>query len=221
MSATIHPTRLEKLLKHLEDSQPFHLEVGLKMAQAYGGAIYPVDLLAQAVLNRSANLLDGFVTLARKRNFICCAPLLRLQIDNCLRFYAVFIVKDCHRFAMDVLQGTQINKMKDRNGKLMTDRYLAERLNEEHPWILRVYERTSSYIHLSDTHIFNTVKQSSEEKEAQGIQEFKMGVGDNFEGDELYEEAALALIEATNILFKYLVGWVKTKDNPPKRKRKS
>jgi hypothetical protein len=142
MPANIHPTRLEKLLKHLEDAQPFHLEVGLKMAKAYGGAVYPVDLLANAALNRSANLLDGFVTLARKRNFICCAPLLRLQLDNCLRFYAVFIVKDPHQFAMNVFEGTPINKMKDRDGKRMTDRYLAEKLNKEHSWVLRVYERT-------------------------------------------------------------------------------
>jgi hypothetical protein len=221
MSDKAKQTKLEKLLAHLEAAQPFHLEVGSKMARAYGGAVYPVDLLANAVLNRSANLLDGFVILARKRNFICCAPLLRLQIDNCLRFYAVFIVNDCHQFAMDVLQGTPINKMKDRKGKWMTDRHLAEELNKEYPWILRVYERTSGYIHLSNTHIFNTVKKGPDEKQAKGIQEFRMGVGDNFEGDGLYEEAALAFIEATNVLFKYLVGWIETKNNPPKRNKSS
>jgi hypothetical protein len=43
--------------------------------------------------------------------------------------------------------------------------------------------------------------------------EFKMGVGDNFAGDEFYEEAALAMTEATNVLFKYLVGWIQTKDS--------
>lgn len=221
MPAQPSRARLEKLLKHLENAQSFHLEVGLKMSQTGSGAIWPVDLLANGVLNRSANLVDGFIILVRKRNFICCAPLLRLQIDNCLRFYAVYLVKDCHQFAVDVLQGTPVSKIKDRNGKPMTDKYLAEKLNEKHPWILRVYKRTSGYVHLSNTHIFSTVDKTSEEMQARGILNFKIGRGDNFEDDELYEKAVSAFIETTKVLFNYLIGWIKTKDGLPKSKMES
>jgi len=100
-------SRLEKLLEILKASQKLHFEVWQKTMNAYGGKCYPVDLLAQAVLNRSLNLVEGFATLAQQRNMICCGALLRLQLDNCLRFYAVYLVKDPHDFAMQVLAANQ------------------------------------------------------------------------------------------------------------------
>jgi hypothetical protein len=171
--------------------------------------------LAQAVLNRLLNLVEGFVTLAQQRNLICCGALLRLQLDNCLRFYAVYLVKDPHDFAMQVFGGTPIKKMKDKNGKFMTDKYLAEKLNEKYPWVLNVYKKTSGYIHLSETHIFNTFLESPKEV---GTQEMGIGIGSNLEGDELFEEATEAFTEATKVMFEYLIGWQRTKANPPNRK---
>jgi len=184
--------------------------------QADGGAIYPVDLLAIAVLHRSTNLIRGFAMLVKQRNFISAAPLLRLQIDNCLRFYAVYLVKDPHEFAKNVFKGVHISKMTDKSGKSLTDSHLAKRLSELHPWVKRVYERTSAYVHLSSTHIFNTFAPTTPEKQKERIQKLVFGRGDCFPTDELYEEATEAFIAATDVLFKYLVGWVETKSSPPK-----
>jgi hypothetical protein len=212
---TDEKSRLEKLLENLKASQKLHFEVWEKTLNAYDGAFYPVDFLAQAVLNRSLNLVEGFVTLAQQRNLICCGALLRLQLDNCLRFYAVYLVKDPHDFAMQVFGGTPIKKFKDKSGKLMTDTYLAQKLNEKYPWVLNVYKRTSGYIHLSETHIFNTFLESSKDD---GTQEMGICIGSNLEGDELFEEATEAFTEATKVMFEYLIGWQRTKANPPKRK---
>lgn len=184
------------------------------MAKADGGAVYPLDLLANAVLHRSANLVRGYSLLVEQRNFICAAPLLRLQIDNCLRFYAAFIVADAHDFAEKVFKGVRVSKMKDRTGSLMTDAYLAKKLSRKHPWILRVYDRTSGYVHLSDTHIFNTFSPPTPGDLKETKQQIVVGPGDCFAGDALYEEATAAFIEATRLLFEHLVGWVKTKDRP-------
>jgi hypothetical protein len=214
-------TSLQQLVAHLRASEQLHLEVGRKMAEADGGKLYLVDLLANAVLHRSTNLVRGFAALVEQRNFICAAPLLRLQIDNCLRFYAVFIVEKPHDFAMEVLKGTQVRKLKDRTGAFMTDAYLSKQLNQIHPWVARVYERTSGYIHLSDAHIFNTFASRSPDEEKEGLQRLTIGAGDCFEGDELYKEAAAAFIEATQVLLKYVIGWVKTKESPPKAQTKT
>ena len=209
-------TRLQKLLAHLRDSEHLHLEIWKKMSEAHGGAFYPVDLLANAVLHRSINLVHGYAALVEQRNFICAAPLLRLQIDNCLRFYAVFIVDKPHDFAMKILSGVQVGKMKDKAGSLMADAYLTKKLSQIHPWVSRVYKRTSAYIHLSDAHIFNTFAPTSPEERKDRIQKLTVGAGDCFEGDEFYEEATEAFIEATHVLLNYVIGWVKTKQNPPK-----
>ncbi len=209
-------TRLQKLLARLRKSEDFHLEVWKQMMEADGGTFFPVDLLANAVLHRSINLVRGYITLVEQRNFICAAPLLRLQLDNCLRFYAVFIVDKPHDFALKVLDGVKISKMKDRTGTLMRDGYLVEKLGQIHPWVSRVYKQTSGYVHLSDAHIFNTFASTSPKEQKERKQNLVMGAGDCFETDEFYEEATEAFIEATQVLFNYVIGWVKTKENPPK-----
>ena len=184
--------------------------------EADGGAFFPVDFLANAVLHRSINLVRGYITLVEQRNFICAAPLLRLQLDNCLRFYAVFIVAKPHDFALKVLDGVPVRKLKDRTGERMTDTYLVKKLNQIYPWVSQVYERTSGYVHLSDAHIFNTFAPTSPEERKERKQNLVIGVGDCFETDDFYEEATEAFIEATHVLFNYVIGWMKTKQNPPK-----
>jgi len=208
-------SHLDQRLLYLKKSENLHNEVFLKLTKAYGGSVYPVDLLAFAVIHRSINLVKGFAILVENRNFISAAPLLRLQIDNCLRFYAVYLVPDPHKFATDILKGARIAKMKDKTGACMTDRYLASRLTEHHSWITQVYDRTSGYIHLSEAHIFNTFAQPTAENSKEKSQTISVGPGDNFVDDRFYEEAVEAFIEATNVLFKYLVGWLHTKENPP------
>lgn len=209
-------TQLKKLLTHLRRSEDFHLEVWKKMMEADGGSLFPVDLLANAVLHRSISLVRGFATLVEQRNLICAAPLLRFQLDNCLRFYAVFIVEKPHDFALQVLKGVRVSKIKDKSGKLMRDAHLVEQLSQKHPWVSKVYEQTSGYVHLSDAHIFNTFAPTSQEDQNKRKQNIVIGVGDCFETDEYYEEATEAFIEATDVLFEYVIGWVKTKQNPPR-----
>jgi len=183
------------------------------MTKAADGALFPVDLLALAALNRSANLVPGFALLIEARNFIAAAPLLRLQIDNCLRFYGVYIVGKPHAFASAVLKGEQIRKMKDSKGNLMTDRYLIQCVAKDFPWITNVYEKTSGYIHLSETHIASVFIGTPKEKLDKGICEIAIGPGDKFTDSALYEEAVEAFIAATKAMFHYLVGWVKTKES--------
>jgi hypothetical protein len=191
------------------------LEVGQKMAQVDDGALYPIDILASAVLHRSTNLIRGFATLVEQRNFICAAALLRLQIDNCLRFYAVYLVKEPHTFAMEIMKGSQVRKMQDRSGALLTDQYLVGQLSQHHPWIENVYKQTSGYVHLSEKHVYNIFASTSSGANEDGVQNVVIGHGDSFGTDALYEEATAAFIEATKLLFHYLIGWIKTKELRP------
>jgi hypothetical protein len=208
-------TTLADLVAHLRASEKFHLEVGQKIAKADHGNVYPVDLLANAVLHRSTNLIRGFTMLVEQRNFVCAAALLRLQIDNCLRFYAVFIVKEPHDFAMEVFKGTLVRKLRDKTGTFMTDAYLVAQLSRDYPWVARVYKQTSGYIHLSTAHIFNTFVPPSSSDAEERLQTIFVGAGDCFPDDELYKEATAAFIEATQVLFKHVVGWLVTKEGPP------
>ncbi len=201
---------LSTKLELLKDYEKKHLDLAHKMLMAYKGAIYPVDLLALGVLKRSMALLIGFRGLIKSKNFICAAPLIRLQLDNCLRFYATHLVDDPHKFVLSVLSGIEIRKLKDRNGKKMTDRYLVEHLSQEFPWMKRVYKETSGFIHLSDKHILSIFRNPQDNRKI----EILISSTDEDIPLKFYHEAIDAFMAITEIVIWLIEGWIFTKDNP-------
>lgn len=210
-------TRLIERLAFLRSGIDAQLQLGLRIMNAYGRALYPLDFLSSAVLHRSMSLISGFCEMIEAKNFICAAPLLRLQIDNLLRFYAAFVVTDPHEFAMEVVKGKQVRSLRDASGKKMTDRHLVTLLSKEYDWLERVYEHTSGYIHLSSKHIFNTLGNNGD---AEGEIDMYIGQSDNYISDSIRLEAVEGMIEITKVLNRFLEGWALTKANPEAVKKK-
>jgi len=104
---------IDKKLKHLENSKDLHLELLKMTIEADNKNLFALDLLAIAVYKRSISLINGFCDSIRNNNFICAAPLIRLQLDNLIRFYASFIVKNPHQFVSDVIEGKHIRNLED------------------------------------------------------------------------------------------------------------
>ena len=138
-------------LKTTEELNKKLLSLSKEIAKA--GDFFHVDIMTMAVVNRSFELSKGFKILIEDENFLCAAPLLRLQIDNLLRYSATWLVEKPHEFVAEVIKGTAIKKLKDASGKNMTDYYLKTQLSADIPWISKVYDKTSGYIHLSDSHV--------------------------------------------------------------------
>jgi hypothetical protein len=201
----------EQKLKLLKESIPFHLEMQLAIGKAYNGALYPLDILSTAVIHRSMSLISGFCDMIEKKNFICAAPLVRLQLDNWLRFYAAWLVSDPHDFAMKIFEGKEVRKIKDKEGKFLTDQYLTKKLSKEYPWVTNLYRETSGYIHLSKKHIFNTIKSISDKDRSYKI---AIGPSDTCIPEKFREEALDAMLAITQGLLRYLHGWGFTKANP-------
>jgi len=203
---------LDELLQKLEDQKKLHLEVTMKMLSADNASLYPLDFIGISASKRSMSLIGGFITMIRDRNFICAAPLLRLQLDNSLRFYAAFLVENPHELAMGFIEGKSIKDFKERGtNKKLTDSLLVERLAEHHPWITNVYKETSGYIHLSDKHLFNAMgKKNSKQKSVQ----FIGGEKDSFITEENRFEATYLMIQLTTVLLWLLHSWTLTKETP-------
>jgi hypothetical protein len=200
-------TALAKLVS-LEEAQA---NIWLRMLRAYRGALYPLDLLAIGALNRSAAQCAGFRNLVRSRNCICAASILRLQLDTALRFYAAFLVANPHTFASAVLKGTPVKRLKDKTGNPLHDTYLVSCLSKQYPWVAKVYQKTSGYIHLSEQHIFQAIE-SVEEQER--VIKIKMSAEDKELPEQTYVEAVEAFCSATKVFHHYVEGWIVTKDNP-------
>ena len=196
------------LIKKLEDKQ---VDVGMRMMSAYGGALYPLDLFALGAIKRSLSLCAGFKLLIGENNFTCAAAILRMQLDNALRLFAAFVVKEPHKFAVDVMDGISIRKLKDNTGQFMTDRHLVNILSKKYKWVERVYVETSKFVHLSDKHVFGIFTRTNEIDRTADI---SISARDDDVKKSAYVEAVDAFIAATNIFLDYLEGWVYTKSNP-------
>jgi hypothetical protein len=61
---------MEELLAKLESLKKAHLDEGMAVIKARGGAVSPFDLLTIRVLNRSMSLTSGFITLGREDNYV-------------------------------------------------------------------------------------------------------------------------------------------------------
>jgi len=181
-----------------------------KMLEAYNGAIYPLDLYAIGMLHRSQALIDGFCDLVKDRNLLCAAPLIRLQLDNALRFYASFIVDKPHEFAEQVSGGMPVRNLKDKENNKMTDAYLVKKLSLEHSFVEPLYEQTCGFVHFSNTHIYYSMRDIKKD----GTFTIPFSVKDIDNKDEIFIQAIDAFKSATNVLLKYVEGWIITKDNP-------
>lgn len=115
---------VEERIALLEELYEPQLKFGHDLMAADDGNFYPLDLLAFAAIKRSMSLQSAMLSLIRDNNYFSAASLLRLQIDSCMRFYAVFLVDDPHDLATMVLSGEKISNIKDRNGNKMRDAFI-------------------------------------------------------------------------------------------------
>jgi hypothetical protein len=209
---------IEKLLKNLEEVNKMHPYEGLAVMKAFKGAVYPFDLLAIAVLNRSMSLTSAFITLMRSNNFVASVTLIRPQLDTFLRFAAGWLVTDPHAFVDDILDGKPVKDIRTEKGQKMTDRFLVSHFSKEYPWISRVYENTSGYVHLSDKHMFVNAKNSDS---IQGRVIFKISDKDDHIPENFKIEAIAAFAEITKLILHRVYSWRYTKENSLQLERKA
>lgn len=192
---------INERLAFLGQSKQTHFNIAEKLS----GEIGPIDIYAFMVLKRSMSLVFGFTELIRQKNFLCAAPLIRLQIDNLLRFRASFQVDNQSQFVVDVLQENEVRKLKDRYGKNMTDVHLQDVFENEYPWLKGTYKNTSGYVNLSEKHFFNTIRASENGKD--GVLNIYIGPEDKMVSDEVYEGAIEEMILVTHALLTFIGNW--------------
>ena len=118
---------------------------------------------------------------------------------------------DPHDFVTKILDGQQINKMKDTSGAKMTDRRLVDNLSKEFPWIKKVYANANGYVHLSDKHLFNTVRFKENRT-------FKMIIGksDSSTPQDLILESIDVMVKVTNLILNACHSCYMVKEDPSK-----
>lgn len=140
--------------------QDKHFELVTAICGTNGpGATTPLfksDFVLLSVLNRSLDLVDGFLWAFNRWNLSTAAPCVRMQLDNVLRLG--LLLKAGPGAADILLSGRPLNRERDplsAPGKkyTLTDQRLREHASDRFPWLDLVYEKSSGWIHFSKVHV--------------------------------------------------------------------
>jgi hypothetical protein len=151
--------RVAECEKRLSDLIQDIITVGYEMLSVAGGKLHLPDIFFTGVLHRSINLIDAILVLTDRWNFVAAGPLIRLHLDTLLRLSYLRTTENPDAFIFQILEGKQVNKIKDEQGRNLTDTRLCDYARPIFPQIDNVYKGTSSLIHFSDKHVFAPLRQ--------------------------------------------------------------
>jgi hypothetical protein len=97
-----------------------HLKLLETVWAAAGGKVSPPDMVVPAVINRSLSILNAMAVALSTENAIVSAPLLRMQIDSILRFYAFFLVEDQVALLNALYEDQPFSRMTDKLGNRLS-----------------------------------------------------------------------------------------------------
>ncbi len=145
-------------LESLEAQLQTLLETGHKALEARDGAMFLLDLIIVGAVKRSLSLGHGMISMVKAKNMTCARAIVRMQIDTVSRLLAYTYVDDPESMASKIISGVPLYKFRSREGHFLRDVHLIDRLNDSHPWVREVYNRTSGEVHFSEKQLFASVQ---------------------------------------------------------------
>jgi hypothetical protein len=196
--------KLDALLGLVEADRKITLALLRRLIQAGNNNMFQMDFLALAAGKRCVSTSAGFHRLILDFNLLCSRVLLRTHIDTALRFAAVSLVDNVDQFATDIFQGKRIDKLKDASGKQLRDKYLVEHFSLKLPWLQKVYESLSGYVHFSGSHVAASFGRFDQD----GTVQLRIHADDAHFPEASWLEMVECFNETTMFFHTYLEGWV-------------
>lgn len=144
--------KLEDYLSLLKDA-PYNLidvqSCYLKVIKNEFNDNIPFTLFLSSIINRAISLNDAFVLLAEHNNYIAAISLVRLQLDNILAFYSIYLVADKNAYAKYIIDGNEATSFIGIEGKPLRNSYVAKKMKKLVPNAVTFYKDMCGYIHLS------------------------------------------------------------------------
>lgn len=158
-----------------------------------------------SITNRSIHLNRGFYNLIISENYFTALSIIRLQLDNCMRLYAMSLVEDSNTFYDDIFQGKKISAIKDKDKNPLKDYYLKEKLELIFYGFKNFYDDMSGFIHFSDKHFIANTKIINR-KEDKFTLRISVGEKEEMKNDEI-EMIIENMLTASNYLYKIICSY--------------
>ena len=148
---------MKKYINSLEESKEYYMGLVVEFQNTFYNNTDYFFFMSSAI-NRAMNINRGFTTLTKDDNYSCAIPLMRLMIDNCMRFWGISLVDDKHDYIRVWGSGEKISTIKDRNGKKLTDKHLSECFALLYRCVDKTYNDACAFVHFSDQNLYITAK---------------------------------------------------------------
>ena len=96
------------------------------------------------------------------------------------------------------LLGRNSRSSRVQNGKALTDAYLVDRMSRDYPWVRKVYNFTSGYVHFSESQFFDSIHSMSGDDEREMT--LQISHIDNKYAEERWVEIAACFNHLSEIL---------------------
>lgn len=203
LNLTDRLTRIEELERELTKKTSAIITCGKNVGSP--------DLFVLGALRRTLAQARGFRDLIASKNFPCAAAILRLQIDTAMRVNALSFIDNLDTACGKVLDGEKFKNLKSRHGDKLLDHYLRRKLAEENPWVDKVYEQTSDFIHLSGRHFQTSIDHTDE---VAGMAFFWISGVDPERPDTEYFEVVDTFFKATKLVGILVLGFLMARHQP-------
>lgn len=144
---------LEAKLTKIDETASSLLNIPLEYIGPLGTQVPDIAWYVFAAIKKTRSLSHAFCMLVRAKNTLAATALIRLQLDTALRIYGLSLVDDLEDAGAMLMSDISYRKLKSRSGEPLTDAVLHENLDKHHPGLSYAYKTTSSYVHLSASHI--------------------------------------------------------------------
>ena len=120
---------------------------------------YPMAMIIGSFINRALSLNRGFITLKNDNNYLAALPLVRMQLDNCIRLFAYNCFENRDSYVKWAISGERLSKQNDfQTNERLTDTNVLKKMDETYPLTESLYKKTSGFVHFSEEIIKYTAK---------------------------------------------------------------
>lgn len=190
--------------------------IGMRALGGAGAAMFVLDFIMIGAVKRSLSLSSGLSIMVKELNMGCSRAILRMQLDTVTRLLAYTYVKNPEEMAKAVIKGTPIKKFKSTDGKALVDGYLVDRMTQDHPWIRKVYDFTSGYVHFSERQFFDSIHSFGNDREGSFL--LQVSHIDNKFPESSWEEVVSCFNNLLGILEGILLDYSRHKSANPSMK---
>jgi hypothetical protein len=202
--------QVEYYLQHIDSLEREFLQSAERIMKAGRSRINKLDYFSLSVINRAISLNKGFRTLLDAENTLCAISLVRLQLDNLMRYNAILVCNNPFELMEHILHDKPINTYKEGK-QSFSDSFLAQQLDKRFKSSFDLYKHLCNYIHYGYTHV-DYIFREKEVKTEKSSHVVVIGDNDNFSLKDKIDYAE-NLLNISHNLIALMNEWAIVKDS--------